>query len=38
VLVTLLLGLVGGLVGGAAAIGAWMLATRQRRPRPATVT
>ena len=38
VLATLLLGLVGGLVGGAAAIGAWMLATRRHRPRPATVT
>jgi hypothetical protein len=32
VLATLLLGLVGGLVGG------WILATRRRRPRPAAAT
>jgi hypothetical protein len=38
VLATLLLGLVGGLVGGAAAIGGWILATRRRRPRPAAAT
>jgi hypothetical protein len=35
---TVLLGLVGGLVGGAAAIGGWVLATRRHRPRPAAAT
>jgi hypothetical protein len=31
---TVLLGLVSGLVGGVAAIGGWILATRRHRPRP----
>ena len=35
---TVLLGLVGGLVGGAAAIGGWILAIRRHRPRPAAAT
>jgi hypothetical protein len=35
---TVLLGLVGGLVGGAAAIAGWILATRRHRPRPAAAT
>ena len=35
---TILLGLVGGLVGGAAAIGSWIMVTRRHRPRPAAAT
>jgi hypothetical protein len=35
VLATLLLGLVGGLVGGGAAIGGWTIATRRRLHRVA---
>jgi hypothetical protein len=35
VLATLLLGLVGGLVGGGAAIGGWTIATRRRMHRVA---
>jgi hypothetical protein len=35
VLATLLFGLVGGLVGGSAAIGGWMIATRRRMHRAA---
>jgi hypothetical protein len=38
VLATLLRGLVGGLVGAAAAIGGWILATRRRRPLSAAAT
>jgi hypothetical protein len=34
---TVLLGLVSGLVGGVAAIGGWILATRRHRPRPVPV-
>jgi hypothetical protein len=37
-LATLLLGLVGGLVGGGAAIGGWILATRRRGRRVAAAT
>ena len=35
---TLLLGLVGGLAGGAAALGGWAAATRRRLRRPASAT
>ena len=38
VLATLLIGLVGGLVGGAAAMVGWTATTRRRRPRAATGT
>ena len=35
---TILLGLLGGLVGGAAAVGSWIMVTRRHRPRPAAAT
>jgi hypothetical protein len=38
VLATLLIGLVGGLVGGAAAMVGWTTTTRRRRPRAAAGT
>jgi hypothetical protein len=38
VLATLLIGLVGGLLGGAAVVVGWTATTRRRRPRPAAGT
>ena len=38
VVATVLVGLVGGLVGGAAAMVGWSATTRRRRPRPAAST